>query len=91
MKKHTRNCIKTYKIKPTKKQLKTIKHYWRLLELLEDMFCIRLNRLEKDMEKDTGIKGIEFFRNDGEYVGVGNWQRTMKLIQEDKLCGIKNE
>ena len=37
--------------------------------------------IEMWMERETGIKGIEFFACDGDYVGVGNGDRTMKLIQ----------
>jgi len=71
-----------YKIKPTKKQLKIIKAYWKRLRNLEDDFYDKLRILEYELEKKTGIKDIEFFKSDGEYVGVGNGSRTMKLIQE---------
>ena len=70
-----------YKIKPTNKQLKIIKLYWKGLQGVLDTFYGTISQLEKAMEKETGIRGVEFFKSDGEYVGVGNGSRTMKLIQ----------
>jgi len=70
-----------YKIKPTKKQLKVINKYWKDLLAILDTFYGTIFQLEKAMEKETGIKGIEFFMCDNDYRGIGNWQRTMKLIR----------
>ncbi|MFH0805997.1 MAG: hypothetical protein V1901_03930 [Patescibacteria group bacterium] len=73
--------MKTYKIKPTKKQLKIIKQYWIKFAEKEIEFYTQINKLEKELEKEVKIKNIEFFINDNECVGVGNSDRTMKLIQ----------
>ena len=70
-----------YKIKPTKKQLKVFKKYWKELEEAEDEFYGVVRGLEIMMSKETGIEGVEFFSCDGAYVGVGNEARTMKLVQ----------
>ena len=73
-------------VKPTNYQMKNIKCYWEVLQEIEEDFCFRISSLEKSMEIKTGIKGIEFFRNDfGEYCGVGNVDRTMKLIHRKEL------
>ncbi|MFH0805994.1 MAG: hypothetical protein V1901_03915 [Patescibacteria group bacterium] len=72
--------MKTYKIKPTKKQLKIIKQYWKELEKAENIYYGIIMNLEKKMEKETGINGIMFFSCDGSHVGVGNDDRTLPLI-----------
>jgi len=77
--------MKTYKIKPTKKQLKIMKEAWEQLQKDEDTFSGLVMATEKWMEKETGIKGLEFFMCDNGYVGIGNADRTMKLIQREKL------
>ena len=84
--------MKTYKIKPNKKQLKAIRRCWDMLQKKEEWFYGEVAWIEAKMAEDTGIEDIEFFRNekcpwckkdilpDG-YCGVGNASRTMKLIQ----------
>jgi hypothetical protein len=74
-----------YPIKPSKKQLEQMMAFWDMLEVLQDEFHLKLARLEGEMELVTGIEGIEFFRCDGDYVGIGNSARTMKLIQQDEI------
>jgi len=71
---------KKYKIIPTKEQILIIKAYWEKFYEVENEFYSRIQDLEKDLERETKIKGIEFFACDGEYCGVGNADRTMKLI-----------
>jgi len=72
--------MKKYKIVPTKEQEKIIKCYWEKFVEIENEYYARLNDLEKDLARETGIKDIEFFFCDNECVGVGNIDRTMKLI-----------
>ena len=69
-----------YKIKPPSK--KVLKKYWIALEKQEDYFYDRVRCIEKAMEAETGIKRIEFYRSpdDGSYCGIGNADRTMKLM-----------
>ena len=76
---------KEYKIKITKKQIKQLKGYWKELIEINRQHHHAVYELEKRMEKMTGIKNIEFFKCDNEYVGIGNSERTMKLIQRRKL------
>jgi len=76
---------KTYTLKPTKKQLEVMKKYWRFLQDAEEQFFKFVNVIEQDMQKVTGITDVEFFRCDGDYVGIGNAERTMSLIQQEEL------
>jgi len=77
--------MKKYNIKPTKKQLKIMKLYWEKLQELESEFFGQVGELEEQLSHEINIKDIEFFSCDGAYVGIGNVERTMKLIQREKL------
>ena len=37
---------------------------------------------EREMAKKTGIENLEFFFCDNEIVGIGNVERTMRLIHD---------
>ncbi len=63
---------------------KDLKVYWARLQEIEFEFYKEVERLEKIMEKQTGIKGIEFFWSDG-YCGIGTADRKMKLVQAEEL------
>lgn len=76
---------KNYNVKISKETLQELKDFWRRLVEMESSFYGDVRALEAEMSVATGITGIEFFRCDGEYVGIGTSLRTMKLIQEDKL------
>jgi len=72
---------KEYTIKrPDKRRLKK---YWDKLELLESIFYHGVELIEKDMQKETNIKDIEFFWADNEIVGIGTGARTVELIHRD--------
>jgi hypothetical protein len=71
---------KEYKIKPNKEQLKIMKAYWEKLQQIEAEFSEQVAELEESLSHDINIEGIEFFSCDGSYVGIGNAERTMKLI-----------
>jgi len=71
---------KKYKTKAPNR--KTLKKYWKALEILESRHFKEIWDLEKKMAKETGIKDICFFSCDGDYVGIGNGSRTMKLVQD---------
>ena len=76
---------KKYPIKPTEKQLNLMKLYWAMLQTELSMFYSRVGQLEKDMSDDTKIDGLEFFQSDNDFVGVGNYDRTLKLTQREEL------
>jgi len=79
---------KKYKIKPTAKQLEIIKLYWKMLCAEQDKLWLMIGELERKMSKETGIKDLEFIQDsmfDGEWVGVGNVDRTMGLLQREDL------
>lgn len=80
--------MKQYKIKPTKKQLGIIKLYWKMLKAEQEKLWMRIGELERSMSKETGIKDLEFIQDSmfgGEWVGVGNSERTMALLQGEDL------
>ena len=74
-----------YRIKPPNRKI--LKKYWNALEILEGKYYEKISDLEKKMAKETGIKDICFFKCDGEYVGIGNEARTMKLVQDLRRGG----
>ena len=75
----------TLRILVTERQHKILKQGWKQLQKDEDEFYGLISATEKWMSKKTGIKGLEFFKSDGDYVGIGNGSRTMKLIHQEKL------
>lgn len=72
-------------IKIDKSLIKKLKPYWEELELLQWEYIGKVYQLEEKMSKEVGIKDLEFFMCDGEYVGIGNVDRTMKLIHQNQL------
>ena len=79
---------KKYKIKPTAKQLEIIKLYWKMLCAEQDKLWMRIGELERAMSKETGIVDLEFIQDSmfgGEWIGVGNVDRTMMLLQREDL------
>ena len=79
---------KKYKVIPTKEQLDIIKRYWKMFKVEEDIFWGKIGELEKGVAKDTGIKDLEFIKDDmmgGEWMGIGNVSRSLKLLQREEL------
>jgi len=76
---------KKYPIKPTEKQLNIMKLYWAMLGCEETRFFAKVYELEKKMCEDTEINDLEFFQVDNDFVGIGNIERTMALIQREQL------
>lgn len=76
---------KKYPIKADKKLIAKLKPFWLQLQKLENEHYSRVQKLEKLMQLTTKIEGIEFFMTDGYYCGIGNADRTMKLIQDFEL------
>ena len=77
--------MKKYSIKPTKKQLEVMKDYWKRLRDELEQISLKIGFLELEMQKETKIDDLEFFMCDNEYVGIGNSNRTMKLLQREEL------
>jgi hypothetical protein len=75
--------MKKYKIVPTKEQKRIIKSYMVKFSQIESEFYESVRELEKELERETEIKDIEFFFSDNECVGVGNAERTMALIHRN--------
>lgn len=78
-----------YTVKPTKKQLAIIKEYHNKVEELINDFTVNIAVIESRMSEAVGIKDMEIFFCDGEYAGIGNVDRTMKLILANKLEEMK--
>jgi len=79
---------KKYKITPTKKQLEIMSKYWAIFQEHQNIFYKSMFSLEKDMERLTKIKGIEFIKDDmcgGDFIGIGDVNRNMSLIQAETL------
>jgi hypothetical protein len=76
---------KKYPIHPTKNQMEAMKLYWSMLQTEYSLFYARVGQLERDMSDAAKIDGLEFFQCDNDFVGVGNYDRTLKLIQREEL------
>ena len=72
--------MKKYKYKVTPKLESKCKKYWNELKIIEEKFYGEIFQLERKMEKELKIKGIEFFFSDNDIVGIGNAERTMELL-----------
>ena len=75
--------MKKYKIEITPALRLKLRRWWAIYHTIEDEYWQAIEETEKKMEKDTGIKGIEFFISGGECLGVGNGEKTMPLVQLD--------
>ena len=53
--------------------------YFKRLSQIEDTFYDKVQALESEMKKECG-DDIEFFWVEGNIVGIGNEDRTMKLL-----------
>jgi hypothetical protein len=72
-------------IKVTTKLVKQLHLFWPAVGLLEEKYWKNINKLEKKLEELTGIKDIEFFHSDGEIVGIGNAEKTIRLIHRKEI------
>ena len=69
--------------------IKKLKPYWKEIEEAQGKFWIEIDNIEKKMQKKLGIEDLEIFCVDGEPVGIGNYDRTMKLIFEHDIKKAK--
>lgn len=78
---------KNYQIVIDKEQMKILKSFWERLEEIEEEHYNNIEKLQEEMAIKTGIKNIEFYMSpdDGSYCGIGNSDRTMRLIQRHEL------
>lgn len=76
---------KTYKIKVTKKLFKQLRPFWQEFRKIQGTYDIKIAKLEEKMMKKTGIKDIEFFSCDNEIAGIGNAERTIRLVHRAEL------
>jgi len=78
---------KTYKIKPTRKQLATLKKGWKLFQAINDTYYESISDLEGKLSKETGIEEIEFIHDNMcmGWSGIGNGTRTIRLFQRSEL------
>lgn len=71
--------------KVDKKLIEKLKPYWKDARKIEGEFYSKIGKLERKMSKDLKIKDLELFMLDGNLVGIGNYDRTMKLIHSSQL------
>ena len=79
---------KKYSLKLNKKQVAILKEAWKQFESDYDVLWRLIKSTEKWMQKETGIKDLEFIEDTmfgGEWTGIGNCSRTMKLYRREDL------
>jgi hypothetical protein len=72
-------------IKVTPKLLKQLHMFWPKVQLIEEMYWKEINKAEKELEELTGITDILIFHSDGEIVGIGNAEKTIRLIHRHEI------
>jgi hypothetical protein len=55
------------------------KKYFQILEMAEDEFSAYVQAIEYVMQKETGVKDLEFVWVDGSIVGIGTPTRKKKI------------
>ncbi len=83
--KRTKICHKKTQLFATKKQLKIMRKHWKLFQEIRGAFFKNVYNIETNMSKECGIENMEFFMVDNDYVGIGNGDRTMKLVHDTEL------
>jgi hypothetical protein len=72
-------------IKVTTKLVKQLHLFWPAVGLLEEKYWKEINKMEKELEELTGIKDILIFHSDDGIVGIGNLERTIRLIHRHEI------
>lgn len=75
---------KTYKYPKTPKLLKKLIPFWKRYEAIIDVKYEAMEKLNKEMEKAIGIKGIEICEFETG-AGIGNDERTLELFHDFEL------
>lgn len=57
-----------------------VNKYFELLDIIDGIYMDMVDSLEIKMAATTKVPDIEFIWNDGIIIGIGNMERTMKLI-----------
>ena len=70
--------------KADKKTIEMLKPIWVGVRDAQEKYWEDIKILEEYAQKITGVD-IEVFHCDGEACGLGNYARTMKLIQDEEL------
>ena len=76
---------KKYNIKVTKTLIKNLKPYWKDVEQACNDFYDKINEIETKMNENLEREDLEIFMPDGYPVGIGNVERTMRLIHGKEL------
>lgn len=76
---------KKMKPRPKKELIKKLKPYWISQEAAFDLYIQRVANIEDEMRKELKMPKLEFFWCDGAIVGIGNEDRTLKLIHDSEL------
>lgn len=79
---------KKYKYPKNIKLLTKLIPFWKRYEAIIDSKCAAIERLNKEMEKVTGIKGIRIFEFETG-MGIGNDARTLELFHDSELSEEK--
>jgi hypothetical protein len=72
-------------MKVTPKLIKQLHLYWPKIELVQDRYWAEINKMEKELEELTGIKNIDIYHADNSIVGIGNAERTIRLIHKHEI------
>jgi hypothetical protein len=66
-----------------KELIKKLKPYWKELDKAEEKYCMMVQVIENKMQQEVR-EDLEFFWSDG-WAGIGNNDRSMKLIHREEL------
>jgi len=69
----------------TRTQIDRLKPYWKQKEQCTDKYFASLCKIETSMSKELGIKGMEFVWCDNYICGIGDEDRTIKLVPDHQL------
>jgi len=68
-----------------KELIKKLKPFHKKIQKIQSNYYDAIDNLEKEMQHKIGIEDLEIFWCDGTIVGIGNYSRTLKLIDMYEL------